>query len=124
MRVDGTLRYSHRIAYARDRNIPIEELDGILIRHKCDNPSCVNPDHLEEGYPIDNSNDMVIRGRNKLGSSRPGSILTEEIVSDMRERYTGSRGQITSLSKEYGISLTAAWMAIKGVTWKHVEEKE
>lgn len=37
--------------------------EGIIIRHKCDNPPCVNPDHLEPGTDADNAEDMKARGR-------------------------------------------------------------
>ena len=37
--------------------------EGMLVRHKYDNPMCINPEHLEVGTYQDNSNDMVKRGR-------------------------------------------------------------
>jgi hypothetical protein len=51
---------AHRVVYeCLAEAIP----DGLLLRHKCDNPPCVNPDHLIPGTDLDNAHDMVERGR-------------------------------------------------------------
>ena len=62
---------------------PIPE--GMVIRHKCDNPPCINPEHLELGTMKDNSQDMVQRGRSPKGERHGMSKLTEDDVRHIRE---------------------------------------
>ena len=51
---------------------------GMVIRHKCDNPKCINPEHLELGTHQDNSNDMVNRSRSCKGEKNGKSKLTKQ----------------------------------------------
>lgn len=50
----------HRLMWSM-HNGPIPE--GLVIRHRCDTPACVNPDHLDTGTVAENQADMVARGR-------------------------------------------------------------
>lgn len=52
--------WAHRLSYEITKG---EIPKGMLIRHTCDNPLCINPDHLILGTPKDNHDDMVARGR-------------------------------------------------------------
>jgi hypothetical protein len=55
----GLMR-AHRLSYTiHHGEIP----DGLLVRHKCDNPECTNPDHLDVGTSAENSMDIVKRRR-------------------------------------------------------------
>lgn len=72
---------AHRLSYSLN-NGPIP--DGYVVRHKCDNPSCINPEHLEVGTQADNIADKVSRGRQARGSGAGRAILTEESVREIR----------------------------------------
>jgi hypothetical protein len=61
IRVEGKTLYAHRVSYELHRGkIP----SGAFVLHRCDEPRCVNPDHLSVGTPADNVADMMHRGRN------------------------------------------------------------
>lgn len=57
--------------------------DGKVVRHKCDTPLCLNPDHLELGTPYDNVRDKVERGR------QPCSITRWHVTEVKRLRNEG-----------------------------------
>jgi hypothetical protein len=40
-------------------------LKGVMLLHSCDNPRCINPNHLRPGTAADNSKDMVRRRRHR-----------------------------------------------------------
>lgn len=72
---------AHRVSWSiRNGEIP----PGMLVRHKCDVPSCVNPDHLVTGTHADNTADMIKRGR--MVSRRTGPRLTSAQVAIMENR--------------------------------------
>ena len=122
--VDGVTRRVHRLAYETWVG-PIPE--GLLVRHKCDNPPCMNPEHLELGNDLDNAADRESRGRgNHNGANRPYRMgghpkLTDSQIIELRQRYTGEPGQQTRFAAEYGISQQAISRIVRGETWTHIK---
>lgn len=60
----GRLFYAHRVAWAEANGVdPVEMTRDMIIRHSCDNPGCVNPEHLSLGTQSDNMQECHDRGR-------------------------------------------------------------
>lgn len=85
----GTSGYAHRFSYEFHKG----PVGSMCVLHTCDNPCCVNPDHLVLGTMKENSQDMVRKGRNNAGkgkAKRQPSRLTaaaiEEIVHSVEKQ--------------------------------------
>ncbi len=64
--------------------------DGMVVRHRCDTPSCVNPDHLELGTQADNVADMMLRGRHGQ-SAKTHCPKGHEYTEENTYRHKGGR---------------------------------
>lgn len=90
-----------------------------FVCHRCDNPACVNPEHLFIGTPKDNSADSYSKGRWPRGETSKRSKLTESmIVEAKRLRSCGMSWR--GLGKLFPVSCQTIRRAVKGITWKHV----
>lgn len=107
--------HAHRWAWV-GRHGPIP--DGLHVCHRCDVPSCVNPDHLFLGTHADNMADMVRKGRAAL---RPGELhrsakLTGEIIRDLRTSKEGTR----KAARRLDVSPKAIRNIRQRKTWVHI----
>lgn len=97
------------------------DVDGLLVCHKCDNPRCVNPDHLYAGTAKQNSRDAVSRGRTYRGERRWNSRLSEDEVKVIREIYSRhvGKGIAGFLGRWFAVSKSNIYSAVHK-SWKHV----
>lgn len=86
--------------------------------HKCDTPLCCNPNHLWLGTSLENSKDMVVKGRNVAGESVANSILTESQVIEIRESIETNR----TVAKRLGVDQSAVSLVRTRKAWKHIPE--
>lgn len=87
-----------------------------VVRHKCDNPRCINIDHLEPGTHVDNMRDCRERGRQgdcrNFGPGNGRTVLTFEQVQEIRARY--ERGNGMQLAREYGVGRSQIGRIVHG----------
>lgn len=97
--------------------------DGLVIRHTCDNPRCVNPHHMLTGTVGDNVRDSFERGRRgpptirKVGSENPMAKLTENDVVEIRRMIADGHTN-TAIAKIYNVTHSNISDIRRGKTWR------
>jgi len=109
-------RFSYQVF---NGEIPI----GTDVLHKCDNPSCWNPNHLFLGTDIDNARDKMSKGRSPdfNGSKNPRAKITE---SQARLIHDSSVFTINELASIYNLSSTAIRYIKTEKNWKCLWEQK
>lgn len=146
--LNGCAQRAHRIVWELTHGaIP----RGKDVLHTCDNPSCVNPEHLYLGTDKENGRDRAVRGRAASGARHksrtcPSSVprgdnhfsrrhpekvcrgehhgnatLTEAQVRAILQEHTGRYGNLIELAKKYRVSRSVVDRIVRRETWKHVE---
>ncbi len=93
--------------------------DGMVICHKCDNPPCVNPNHLFLGTVSDNLQDALQKGLVPLGDDHHNAVLTVDKVVRIRQMIIEGRTH-RSIGAEFGVDPTTVSQIRRGKTWAHV----
>lgn len=114
---NGKCESAHRVMYRiHNKEIP----ENMVIMHTCDNSSCCNPKHLVLGTQNDNIQDMVNKQRHVYQTKEDSHFakLTEEQVVEIRNKYTGKRGEKVKLAKEYHVVVTTITNILNNKSWK------
>lgn len=132
----GKVRLAHRHSYEAFI-APIPE--ALAVCHHCDNPPCVNPDHLFLGHIAVNNRDMARKGRAKSpitskqdhfksghaphGESSAKARLREAEVREILANLAAG-GSITKLSFQYGVAPSTIFSIKARKTWRHLSVDE
>jgi hypothetical protein len=92
---------------------------GLWVLHRCDNPPCVNPDHLWLGNGLENMQDAARKGRMNQGENHGMSKLTTKQVLEMKSLYKKWAKNQAWLAAKFGISVFTLRRICYGTTWKH-----
>lgn len=112
---------AHRVSYAFYNG---EDPGDKFVCHRCDNPKCINPDHLFLGTPKENTQDMWNKGRGAsfAGENNPRSKLSEATVEMIIERIKKGRTNI-EIARELPVTHSQVSLIRLGKSWRHVTEK-
>lgn len=106
---------AHRVSYEIYHKKKIAE--DLYILHSCHNRKCVNPLHLREGTAQENSNDMIIAGRNSIVIT---STLTEQDVRDIRKMSKIYKQKY--IAELYNLTRHSIRNIVNRITWNHIED--
>lgn len=110
-------RKAHRFSFSiKNGEIP----KGMIICHKCDNPCCVNPDHLFMGTDKTNKEDCVSKVRHAFGEKSGMAKLNEAEVIQIRQiDQAGVRTRL-SIAAQFKISGRMVTSICRYDNWKHL----
>ena len=119
--IDQVIHKAHRVAWEKAYGpIPV----GKCVCHRCDNPSCVRPDHLFLASQAENIVDCNAKGRatggRMDGELNPSSKLTVAQVLDIcRDRFERA-ATLQAIANHYGVTLQAIHLIVSGKKWRSV----
>lgn len=105
---------AHRVAWElTNGGIP----DGLCVLHECDNPKCVNPNHLFLGTVLINNIDKAQKDRSLFGERNPRAKLSPQDVDDIRRQYARGGLSQAAIAMQYGIDNTQVSRIVRRKQW-------
>jgi hypothetical protein len=111
--MNGKKLFIHRYIYEQCfGEIP----NGVIIRHTCDTPECINPEHLITGSHKDNALDRVQRNRSAIGTQNGRSKLTEDQAMFIKHSDLSS----WKLAQQFKVDPKTIRDIMAGNTWSYL----
>ena len=122
-RKGGYGHISKNVGYKKQKNVKAHRLSyelyngpiGLLhVLHTCDNPKCVNPEHLFLGTNRDNMQDKMSKGRHRYGRDSTHNLLSQEIADTIRKE----EGALKQIAEKFGTSVQQVCKIKRNKIWK------
>lgn len=117
--VKWVTEFAHRFIYSALYG----DIEGLCILHKCDNPRCVNPNHLFAGTQLDNINDRHNKGRSRGGGVRGDSHWNSKLRNDdvLKIKKRLSHGEkFDHIAKHYGVHRSTIYAIKRNFNWSTI----
>lgn len=114
---NGRHQRAHRLVYQECFG---ELPDDLVVRHKCDNPCCINPEHLESGTHTENMRDAVNRRRNAYGERNGRTVINEETAREVK-RMVGEGKSTIEIMKELNLKEHIVRRIRERKAWKYID---
>lgn len=105
---------AHRMAYVLEHGVALPK--GAVIMHTCDNPSCVNHEHLVWGAHRQNHDDKKNKGRSNTGTRHGHHKLTDGQVLEIRALRMKQR----DIASVYGVAQSVVSEIRARKAWRHL----
>ena len=121
-----TMEKAHRFSYEHYNNLnSYKDIENLFVCHTCDNPSCVNPNHLFVGSNLDNVNDKVSKGRHSFGRQSNHTWLSLEVANKIREfKNKNPNVSYRDIGKVFGTSTTQVCRILNNQIWKKASKED
>lgn len=110
----GKAYKAHRFSWALHNQ---KDPGNMLVLHSCDNPGCVNPEHLFLGSNHDNSNDKVSKKRHRFHENHPCVRINPLIVRICKRLRINFNWTYASIGSVFDVTPGAIWNAVNGRSW-------
>lgn len=89
-----------------------------VVMHACDNPICINPEHLFAGTPESNLIDAWLKGRQAAGERNGNAKLTKKQVSELRRCRAVHGLTYKELANKFDIARVTVWRVLSEKNWR------
>ena len=110
---------AHRVSYAYHNGA---DPGGMMVTHLCDNPRCINPDHLRLGTHADNMRDMAKKGRGTRGEANHHCLLRESAIIEIIDQIRAGKSNM-EIAKSLPVTHSQISQIRLGKSWRHITGK-